>query len=82
MVIWDWLRFFCQVKRVFKLGVYFQFGVFVLLFLFDDDILFKDSVYLEMVQIFFDMFVKVGVLGMEFLSWIKYLEEEGYEDIV
>lgn len=82
MAIRDWPRLFRQAKRALKPGAYLQLGASVPLFSSDDDTLPKDSAYLETAQIFFDMSAKVGVSGMEPLSWTKYLEEEGYEDIV
>ncbi|VBB81494.1 Putative protein of unknown function [Podospora comata] len=82
MSIRDWPRLFRQAKRALKPGSYLQLGASVPLFSSDDDTLPKDSAYLETAQIFFDMSAKVGVSGMEPLSWTKYLEEEGYEDIV
>ena len=82
MAIRDWPRLVEQAFNHLKPGAYLQLSGSVPNFQSDDDTLPKDSAYVELGQIYFDMSERVQVSGWEPTRWKKYLEEAGFEDVV
>lgn len=81
MAIRDWPRLLRQAYSRLKPGGYLQLAGSFPAFQSDDGTLPRDSAYVQMGELYFEMSDKIGASGLEVQNWKRYLEEAGYEDV-